>query len=77
MSRSYRKTPITGIAGSKSEKWYKRFRAKRERAKVRELLAKGLYELLEVELCPWDEWDTGRDGKQWFDPLLHPKLMRK
>lgn len=77
MSRSCRKTPITGIAGSSSEKWYKRFRAKKERAKVKEVLSLGLYDLLEIELAPWNEWDTGRDGKQWFDPLVYPKLMRK
>ena len=77
MSRSYKRTPITGIHGSNGEKFYKRARSGKERAKVRELLAAGAYEDLEEELAPWDEWSTARDGKTWFDPDDFPKLMRK
>jgi len=77
MSRSYKKTSIAGIHGSDGEKFYKKVRSGKERAKVRELLAAGEYEDLEEELEPWDEWNTSRDGKMWFDQDEFPKLMRK
>jgi hypothetical protein len=75
VSRSYRRTPIIGFACSHSEKFYKRLRGKQERQRARVALAKG--EPAHFEFAPWDEWVTGRDGKQWFDPEQHPRLMRK
>jgi len=77
MTKSFKKTPITGITHSESERNYKRLRSSQERMRVREALAHGEYELLEGELVPWDEWSTGRDGKRYFNPEEFPKLMRK
>ena len=67
MSRSRRSTPILGIACSQSgEKQYKRYRAKKERAKVKEAFAHLRYDDLTFEQEPWDEWDCARDGKKYY-----------
>jgi hypothetical protein len=82
MSRSYKKTPITGNAGE-SDKNYKRIRAGRERMRQRNRLhdyQAGL-ELAELwlrdELSPWDAWASDKDGKRYFDARKYPYLMRK
>ena len=66
MSRSYRKTPIFGNCGSGGMPIYKRYRAGRERARVRARIAHGEYDNLDTELAPWNEWDCPRDGKHWW-----------
>ena len=65
-----------GMCVAHSEKWYKRHRAKRERAKLRNALANNEYEKAETELSPWDEWSTDRDGKRWWHNPTE-KDMRK
>ena len=81
MTRSRRRTPVTGITTSKSEKPYKRDRQGRERTAQRAALKRakedGDAPELSAEQVPWNEWITGRDGKFRFDPARHPKLMRK
>ena len=64
MSRSYKKSPIIGYCVSTSEKYYKRLRAKLERAHVREAIRNG--ESPDYEMAPWNEWTTNRDGKRYI-----------
>ncbi len=66
MSDSYRHAPVYGQAAD-SAGWYRRFRAKRERARLRDRLRCWEFEGLEFELFPWNEYDCPRDGKKW-DP---------
>ena len=81
MSRSRKKTPITGWAKSRSVQGYKHQRVSKERAEQRRLLhkARQLLEVAELSyvLVPWNEWLCERDGKMYFDPAKYPKLMRK
>ena len=76
MTRSYYHNPVSKQCGSKSEKFYKRHRAHKERSRVRNNLSHGDYDI-GYELYPWNEWSTGRDGKQWdsdwFDGEILPK----
>jgi len=78
MSRSKRKTPITGITMASSEKQDKRHANR----KLRRCIKQQLNEESEKILLPLkkessDVWTMGKDGKCWFDPIHHPKLMRK
>lgn len=74
MSRSYRKTPVTGFSCSKSEKKDKQIYNRRfRRAIKREIFNDILPDLREVS----DVWQMTKDGKQRFDPEKHPELMRK
>lgn len=82
MSRSRRKTPITGMSMAETTKPYKRIRAGNERMHKRVLLRGAILgdehamEQLEVESVRWNEWLCPRDGKQWIGNEF-PKLMRK
>jgi len=65
MSRSFKKTPIVGIAGS-SDKSGKRLANRALRRKVKEALGIGkevMPELREVS----DVWDMAKDGKMYAD----------
>ena len=62
MSRSRQKSWVHKWACARSERAYKRIRAGRERARVRQALHHGEWEKAEVELARWEEWHTGRDG---------------
>ena len=72
MSRSIKKTPISGIAGS-SDKEGKRL-ANRHHRRINKQQADESYRALrEVS----DVWSMAKDGKRWFDSSQHPELMRK
>lgn len=78
MSRSRRKTPISGITMAGSEKYDERLANRRLRHRVRQRLATGhdgtdLPLLREVS----NVWTMDKDGKLYFDPNTYPKLMRK
>ncbi|MEM8600972.1 MAG: hypothetical protein AAGF99_13725 [Bacteroidota bacterium] len=78
MSRSRKKTPISGTTTATSEKHDKRLANRRLRRRVRQRLAAGhdgtaLPLLREVS----NVWTMDKDGKLYFDPDTHPKLMRK
>ncbi|MEL6771041.1 MAG: hypothetical protein AAFP18_08255 [Bacteroidota bacterium] len=78
MSRSRKKTPISGITTATSEKHDKRLANRRSRRRIRQRLAAGhdgtdLPLLREVS----NVWAMNKDGKLYFDPATHPKLMRK
>lgn len=73
MSRSYKKSPIDGIAVvNRGMSEYRKERAGRERAAQRNLLAnaqrgdENAANTLEVEQEPWDEWMSPRDGLQYL-----------
>lgn len=78
MSRSRRKTPITGITTAESEKKDKRLANRAER-RINKLLLK--YYQDESKLRAKREvsnvWVMDKDGKQRFDPTKYPQLMRK
>ena len=79
MSRSRRKTPITGNACSESEKHDKHLANKALRAKVRDALARDA-EVMPIMREASNVWDFNKDGKQWLPKLAiaeQPKLMRK
>ena len=78
MSRSTKKTPISGITTAKSEKLDKRLAHHRLRMAVRTALTSStagdtLPDLREVS----DVWGMSKDGKRWFDASAHPEIMRK
>jgi hypothetical protein len=83
MSRSRRKTPITGHTTAASEKRDKRLANRRLRKRVRQRLAYLDHEDLEDEILPEmrdvsdAEWDFAKDGKMWLGYDNYPKLMRK
>jgi hypothetical protein len=64
MSRSHRKTPITGMTTARSEKWFKRIENRRQRAAAR---SGGEYTLTLY---------GPKDGKLWFGNR-YPKYRRK
>ena len=79
MSRSYKKTQISGFTTAKSEKEDKRFanrlfrRASRNRIKSNR---EPFYRLREV--C--DVWDFAKDGRVYYDKEAvkrYPKVLRK
>jgi len=68
MSRSYRKTPIVGIAGG-SEKEDKRmanqkFRKKSKQSIIKENIDKLPYKMEEIQ----DIWSMSKDGKIYLKP---------
>jgi hypothetical protein len=76
MSRSCRKTPVTGITKSESDKRDKVLAHRRQRRQVRTALASGIDEIV-TRRKAGDVWSFAKDGKQRFDPRCLPKLMRK
>ncbi len=83
MSNSYKKTPICGITKAESEKKDKRFANRNLRREAKETINTALesdtFDALIVPImrevsC---RWSFAKDGKQFFDPMKHPKEMRK
>jgi len=78
MSRSRRNRSIIGITTSPSEKQDKRFANRKERKRVRVILAKEpAADLLPHKREISDVWSMEKDGKRHFDAKKYPKLMRK
>ena len=76
MSRSQKKRPFSGITTAKSEKQEKRLANRRERLAVMAALGDesgALPHRREVS----DVWAMSKDGKRRFDPVRHPKMLRK
>ncbi|MEM8557172.1 MAG: hypothetical protein AAGG50_05045 [Bacteroidota bacterium] len=78
MSRSRKKTPISGITTAASEKHDTRLANRRWRRRVRQRLTTGhdgtdLPLLREVS----NVWTMEKDGKVYFGSAVHPKLMSK
>ena len=76
MARSYKKTPITGNVGCKSEKKDKSLANRMERRKVKELIDSNEFINPDKKIL-FNKYDMGKDGKNYFNPGLHPKEMRK
>lgn len=75
MSRSRKKTPISGMTTCKSEKQDKRKANRKLRFAVRVAISNEteiLPELREIS----NVWSFGKDGKQWLGDL-YPKESRK
>ena len=78
MSRSRRKTPVTGITTATTEKDDKRLANRRQRRVNREILeATGDDTRLKHRRETSDPWAMAKDGKGRFDPDRHPGLLRK
>jgi hypothetical protein len=75
MSRSHRKTPVTGITKSESDKRDKVLAHRRQWRRVRTALASGMVEVI-TRRKAGDVWSFAKDGKSRFDPRRWPKLMR-
>ena len=76
MSRSYRKNPIIGNAGT-SEKYDKVHAHRKTRKQIRDHITAthGDLELLEEMLMPNEEevsdtWTMTKDGKRYIDPII-------
>lgn len=65
MSRSYRHTPIMGIAGTKSQKEFKKKEHRKERKTVNNKLVSGYWDLPDPREYG-NEWASPRDGKIHF-----------
>jgi hypothetical protein len=76
MARSYRKTPISGITKAESDKWFKRFFNKRNRAKVREMLSNEEYDKLQIFDPRYDWWSSPKDGKRWYGHIEEDELEK-
>ncbi len=78
MSRSKRRTPITGNSMAESEKQDKRIANRTLRAHVRTAMA-GCAELMPDIREISDRWVMDKDGRHWFDPQTRTgqKMMRK
>jgi hypothetical protein len=66
MSRSRRKTPISGITVAESEKKDKQIANRRLRHRVRSALATGA-EVLPERREVSNVWSFDKDGKHWWD----------
>lgn len=75
MSRSRRKTPISGMSMKDSDKPFKAAEHRRARRKLKSL------DLTEdeppAERTYGNPWASPKDGKQWIDPKRWPKVFRK
>jgi len=78
MSRSRRYRPHCGITTAPSEKLDKRRSNRRERRTNSQILdATGDGDRLRHLRALSDPWNMEKDGKQRFDPVRHPRLLRK
>jgi hypothetical protein len=77
MSRSRRKTSISGITTATTEKQFKRKTARQHRHRAN--IAIHCSPLEDPELPVWreiEQWGP-KDGKRFFDAMRWPKAMRK
>lgn len=78
MSRSRKKTPISGITKADSEKDDKRLAHRRLRRRVNQTLSvRPEVEVLPVLREVSDPWTMPKDGKYWYDPRRFPGVLRK
>jgi hypothetical protein len=79
VSRSKRKTPITGITTAESEKRDKRIANKNLRRVAKTTIQKNEPEELTLTILREvsNVWDMKKEGKQYFNEKKNPKFMRK
>ena len=70
MSRSYRKTPISGITTAASDKEDKRICNRIWRQMIRQAIIHD-HEVMPLQREALDVWDMSKDGKRWFGKLKH------
>ena len=76
MSRSFKRTPIAGIATGASDSQGKRQANSSLRSRTRDALG------MEQDVMPLlrevsNVYSFPKDGKRWFDKLKYPKMLRK
>jgi hypothetical protein len=77
LSRSRRKTPITGITSAVSEKQDKAASHRVYRRTLKQLIEPTLETPLPSEQQLTNSWSMAKDGKSKFDFAPSPKRMRK
>lgn len=77
MSRSRRKTPISGVTTAASEKRDKIASHKVYRRTLKRLITPDLETPLPTERQLTNPWDMAKDGKTAFDPNRKPNWRRK
>ncbi len=77
MSRSKKKTPVSGITTAKSEKRDKQASHRKIRRRVRQLPVESGDVVLPLERQLSNPWTMSKDGKACFDPAKYPEKMRK
>ena len=77
MSRSRKKTPITGVTLAESEKQDKAKSHRRYRKAVKLAISPDLETPLPTERQLTNPWDMAKEGKSRYDPRPAPKQMRK
>ena len=78
MSRSRRKTPISGMTTADSDHLWKKMASRALRHRVKQELNSKL-DLTRFPGKRWDlvnPWSSQKDGKSWFGDR-YPELMRK
>ena len=75
MTRSRRKTPISGRTGDMSERAFKAQQHRRERLEARQRLGRG--EEPPHPKAFGNPWNGPKDGKSYYDPADHPEWLRK
>lgn len=76
MSRSHRKTPITGNTTADSDKDFKQ-RANRKARHTNKIRLDHLeFDFIDNREA-FSSWWGDKDGKSYFDPDKYPELMRK
>jgi hypothetical protein len=77
MSRSRKKTPITGVTLAESEKQDKAASHRRYRRTLKEIISPTLETPLPTERQLTNPRDMAKEGKSRYDPTRGPKHMRK
>jgi hypothetical protein len=77
VSRSRKKTPISGVTLAESEKQDKAASHRRYRRTLKEIITPDLETPLPTERQLTNPWDMAKEGKSRYDPKPSPKRMRK
>lgn len=77
MTRSYKKTPVSGWSTSRSEKADKKLWHSRLRAHERDKISTENYDAIPHVHEVSNPWSMDKDGKWRFEPKEYPSLRRK
>jgi len=77
MSRSRKKTPITGVTLAESEKQDKAASHRRYRRTLKQLVNPDLQTPLPTEQQLTNPWHMAKEGKATYDPTVPRKRLRK
>ena len=76
MSRSRKRTPVSGNTIAESDKWFKTASHRQERAAVRVEHARDLEAEFPSPKAHGNPWKSQKDGKHWFG-FERPEFLRK